>query len=219
MIVHFGQTIKIGDFRLPLTRRSDIHRGMSNRIREIRKERGYSLKELAQRVGQNTSFGTIAKLERGDMKLSYDWMLKISAALTVEPAELISDNVEDQDFIKLSIFDGDTTEDTRFDNAIKPHAYCHIVPVGLLHGLEALLAPLMEQCVLDTDEGPMVSGGLYLLRDQAGAYHGRIFRENPPRFEPYGMPKGAKTYFVGPRQPEILGRIIQNARAFLSPNI
>ena len=188
MIVHFGQTIKMGDFRLPLTGRNDIHRRMSNRIREIRKERGYSLKELAQRVGQNTSFGTTAKLERGDMKLSYDWMLKISSALTVEPAELISDNIEDHDFIKLPIFNDSpatgTMEDAQFDNAIKPHAYCHIVPVGLLNGLESLLAPLMEQCVLDTDDSPMVSGGLYLLRDKAGAYHGRIFRENPARFAP-----------------------------------
>jgi len=194
---------------------------MDNRIRELRKDRGLSLKELALRVGANTSFGTIAKLERGDMKLSFDWMVKIAAALHVEPVELIADVSDDDIFIKLMVFDGTEMPeasdiDAQFDDAVRPNSHCYVVPLALLEGLASLLGPLMASCVLDTTEQPVVAGGLYLLRDRAGAYHGRIYRENPDRFEPERGSKTLKTFLAGVGQPFIVGRIIQNASPLLA---
>lgn len=61
---------------------------MRTRIRELRKMRGMTLKELADRIG--TTPQTVQRLETANMTVSTSWLEKIAAALRVEPAELIS---------------------------------------------------------------------------------------------------------------------------------
>ncbi len=61
---------------------------MRTRIRELRKLRGLTLKELADRIG--TTPQTVQRLETANMTVSTSWLEKIAAALNVEPAELIS---------------------------------------------------------------------------------------------------------------------------------
>lgn len=61
---------------------------MSNRIREIREANGLSRVALAKRVG--CSDRQIIKLERGERRLTQEWMERIGAGLGVSPAELIA---------------------------------------------------------------------------------------------------------------------------------
>jgi transcriptional regulator with XRE-family HTH domain len=61
---------------------------MRTRIRELRKLRGLTLKELADKIG--TTPQTVQRLETANMTVSTGWLEKIAAALHVEPAELIS---------------------------------------------------------------------------------------------------------------------------------
>lgn len=63
--------------------------GLENRLRELRKERGLSLEALAEIVDVHHT--TLGRLERGEMKLTDEYMEKLSAALKVHPAELIVD--------------------------------------------------------------------------------------------------------------------------------
>lgn len=58
-----------------------------NRIREIRKNAGLSMEQLASRV--NTSRGQIYQLEKGLRKLSQDWMIRLAEALYCRPEEFI----------------------------------------------------------------------------------------------------------------------------------
>jgi transcriptional regulator with XRE-family HTH domain len=58
-----------------------------NRIRELREARGLSQAALAAKVG--TTQPTIDRLEKGDRRLTEDWMRKIADALAVSPADLI----------------------------------------------------------------------------------------------------------------------------------
>lgn len=58
-----------------------------NRIRDIRKQVGFTQTELADAVG--ITQGQIARLERGDRNLSTDLLLKIADALQRPAAELI----------------------------------------------------------------------------------------------------------------------------------
>ena len=59
----------------------------SNRIREYRRARAMSLQELAERVG--TSKSQIDKLERGQRRLTSEWMVRLAGPLECDPRALI----------------------------------------------------------------------------------------------------------------------------------
>ncbi len=61
---------------------------METRIREFRKLRGLTLKDLAERI--STTPQTVQRLETANMTVSTDWLEKIAAALNIEPADLIA---------------------------------------------------------------------------------------------------------------------------------
>lgn len=63
---------------------------MANRIKEWRLKRGLSMQALAERAG--TSRQQIHKLERGERRLTEDWMRRIAAIVDCSPADLLSPN-------------------------------------------------------------------------------------------------------------------------------
>jgi phage repressor protein C with HTH and peptisase S24 domain len=60
---------------------------MANRIREFRERAGLSMQALADRVG--TTAPQINKLEKGERRLTVDWMVRIGRALSIDPAQLM----------------------------------------------------------------------------------------------------------------------------------
>jgi len=61
---------------------------MINRIRDIRRQKGLTLADVAERCSPPTTAQTIGRLETGMRQLSLAWMNKIARALEVE-AELL----------------------------------------------------------------------------------------------------------------------------------
>ena len=62
---------------------------MINRIRDIRRQKGMTLADVAARCDPPTTAQTIGRLETGMRNLSLDWMNRIAAALGVEPELLL----------------------------------------------------------------------------------------------------------------------------------
>lgn len=62
---------------------------MINRIRDIRREKGLTLADVAERCSPPTTAQTIGRLETGMRQLSLGWMNRIAAALGVEPELLV----------------------------------------------------------------------------------------------------------------------------------
>ena len=62
---------------------------MINRIRDIRRQLGLTLAEVAARCSPPTTAQTIGRLETGTRNLSLTWMNRIAAALGVEPELLL----------------------------------------------------------------------------------------------------------------------------------
>ena len=62
---------------------------MINRIRDIRKEKGMTLADVAAACEPPTTAQTIGRLETGMRNLSLGWMNRIAAALRVEPEMLV----------------------------------------------------------------------------------------------------------------------------------
>ncbi|MXO59496.1 helix-turn-helix domain-containing protein [Altererythrobacter salegens] len=62
---------------------------MINRIRDVRKQKGMTLAEVAEACDPPTTPQTIGRLETGMRNLSLDWMNRIAAALGVEPEMIL----------------------------------------------------------------------------------------------------------------------------------
>ena len=62
---------------------------MINRIRDIRRDKGMTLAELAAACDPPTTAQTIGRLETGMRNLSIKWMDRIGGALGVDPGTLI----------------------------------------------------------------------------------------------------------------------------------
>ena len=62
---------------------------MINRIRDIRRQKGMTLADVAARCAPPTTAQTIGRLETGMRSLSLGWMNRIAAALDVEPELLV----------------------------------------------------------------------------------------------------------------------------------
>jgi phage repressor protein C with HTH and peptisase S24 domain len=60
---------------------------MSNRLREFRDRSGLSMQALADRVG--TTASQINKLEKGERRLTLDWMTRLATALGIDARELL----------------------------------------------------------------------------------------------------------------------------------
>lgn len=62
---------------------------MINRIRDIRKQKGWTLADLAEACSPPTTPQTMGRLETGMRNLSLKWMERIAAALEVDPELLV----------------------------------------------------------------------------------------------------------------------------------
>ncbi|MBU0669784.1 MAG: helix-turn-helix transcriptional regulator, partial [Alphaproteobacteria bacterium] len=62
---------------------------MINRIRDIRKQKGWTLADLAEACSPPTTPQTVGRLETGMRNLSLKWMERIAGALGVEPEMLV----------------------------------------------------------------------------------------------------------------------------------
>ena len=65
---------------------------MINRIRDVRRQKGVTLAEVAAACDPPTTAQTVGRLETGMRNLSLDWMNRIAAALGVEPQMLLKGN-------------------------------------------------------------------------------------------------------------------------------
>ena len=63
---------------------------MLTRIREVRKAKGLTLLDVAERCAPPTTAQTIGRLETGMRTVSVGWLNRIAAALEVEAADLVT---------------------------------------------------------------------------------------------------------------------------------
>lgn len=95
---------------------------MINRIRDIRKEKGLTLADVAARCKPATTAQTIGRLETGTRNLSLVWMNRIAAALEVEPELLLRGEQSEQPRLIARLVDGSVEALSTPRDAILPTA-------------------------------------------------------------------------------------------------
>lgn len=81
---------------------------MQHRIRELRKQKGWTIKEVARRAG--TSEATISRLETQRMSVSTSWLERLAAVFEVDPTQLIETGRR-----RVCAFEGSVSEDGILD--------------------------------------------------------------------------------------------------------
>jgi transcriptional regulator with XRE-family HTH domain len=66
--------------------------GLGQRVREIRKARGWKLSDLAERTG--LAISTISKMERNEISLTYDRFMRLAQGLGLDVGELFDPDAE-----------------------------------------------------------------------------------------------------------------------------
>ena len=95
---------------------------MINRIRDIRRHKGLTLAEVAERCTPPTTAQTIGRLETGMRNLSLVWMNRIAAALDVEPELLLRGEDSPQPRLIARLTENGAEELTVPGDAILPTA-------------------------------------------------------------------------------------------------
>jgi transcriptional regulator with XRE-family HTH domain len=81
----------------PAPQRSEANLGQ--RVRQIRKARGWTLQDLADRT--NLAVSTISKMERGEISLTYDRFMRLAQGLGMDVGELF--DADAQSFTQGSV--------------------------------------------------------------------------------------------------------------------
>lgn len=105
---------------------------MINRIRDIRKQKGMTLADVAARCTPPTTAQTIGRLETGMRNLSLVWMNRIAAALEVEPELLLKGKESPTPQLLARLTDNGAEALTKPRDAILPTALGGDAPVVAL---------------------------------------------------------------------------------------
>ncbi len=91
---------------------------MASKLRQIRERRGWSQSQLAERV--NTTQVQIGRLEKGDRRLTVEWLQRLAQALDCKPIDLMDNGLAEEEARYEAPPDGERVMraliPTRFEN-------------------------------------------------------------------------------------------------------
>jgi transcriptional regulator with XRE-family HTH domain len=92
---------------------------MITAIRQVRKAKGYTLLDVAERCSPPTTAQTIGRLETGTRTVSVGWLNRIAKALEVEAADLVK--LPDQQTLPVAaILGADGANAPRYEQSVVP---------------------------------------------------------------------------------------------------
>ena len=108
---------------------------MINRIRDVRKAKGLTLIDVAERCAPPTTAQTIGRLETGTRTLSLDWLNRIAAALGVDGSELVQGGKAENIPVAARLTDKGAQALSKEEQSYIPQPGEHMVAVNVQHGI------------------------------------------------------------------------------------
>jgi transcriptional regulator with XRE-family HTH domain len=141
---------------------------MINRIRDIRKQKGFTLADVAARCSPATTAQTIGRLETGTRNLSLGWMNRIAEALGVEPELLLRGEQTSQPRLIARVTEAGAEALTVPRDAILPTA---------LGGADGSAGPLVAMSI-EASAGEYRAGDQLWLRQHAPEDFARLLNRD-----------------------------------------
>ncbi len=193
---------------------------MGNQIRDLRKVRGWSIRELAERMsveGQEVHFTTVAKIERSQRQLTAQWAKRFAEALGVTPAEISSDfdmlagpqqarQVPVIGLVAAGNWREAVQETERYIAALAEGRNTF----GLTVAGRSMdqIAPEGSTVMVDPDRLELHDGGFYVVMNGDGEATFKRYRSNPARLEPCSSDTSYSTIVLGSEAFTIVGRVV-----------
>ena len=164
---------------------------MITRIRDVRRARGMTLQDVADRCEPPTTPQTIGRLETGNRTVSVGWLNRIAAALGVDAADLVV--LPDRDDVSVAaILDHDGAHAPRRDGvSLPPRATPDTVAVGVVSGVGDYRSGDQIWCDrIDTDRyGQAINRDVLVPRPAGRFLFGRLIGREEGRL--HLLPLGA----------------------------
>ena len=68
----------------------DLAKRIGANIKAVRERKGWTLEKVAKRCDPPTAYTSIMRLEKGERRLTLDWLERIAKALEVDPIDLVA---------------------------------------------------------------------------------------------------------------------------------
>ena len=189
-----------------------------NRIREIRKSKGLTMDELAERVGRilgkPTHLTTIAKIERSQRNLSGEMLRAISEALEVDPDQIVTVTPMTIAVRMVPIIGkiaaGNWREAVREPDGYIPAPVRSSSAFALRPDGDSMNMVVGEDAIIivDPDDLDLMEGRLYAIMNGAGETTFKRYRTTPPRLEPVSTNPVHQPIPIGREPFTVLGRVI-----------
>lgn len=186
---------------------------MQNNIRQLRKERGWSLQELAARIEGAPHYTTVQKLERNVRGLNTEWMGKLAKAFGVSPEALIVSN--DRPVARMVPLIGNIAAGAWQEAIHDPMGYV-VAPPGGPHvfalrpsgtSMNRVIMP-DAYVLVDPDQKALQDGKIYAVRNDQGETTVKYYRAEPPRLEPSSTDPTHQPIAIGEEPFTIVGRVV-----------
>ncbi len=194
-------------------------KNLGKRLRVIRERAGLSMKELATRMGETVHFTTVAKLETGKLKFTNDWLDLAADALGVSRMEFVTDKFSILNIRPVGLFAGDPWPPPIKNGVWVPDGYVPTLfggsrcfAVGVRSAPDELDSNPMNFAVVDQDQRQLRQGFAYAYERGDAKLHIGIYRENPPRLQPWPDPSDLGLS-VGSVPFTIVGEVVWMSRA------
>lgn len=191
-----------------------------NNIRKVRLQRDMTLKEVA--AGANTSYQQIEKLEKGQRRLTDDWLFRMARALECAPTELLQTPGDLKEVAKSIRYapimswveagklaeSGGIPADDR-ETVPVPYGRDTIIALRVVGSSMNLIAPEGSIVIVDYEDRSPEDGHRYVFRSGDEISFKKYRSGNgPPRLEPESSESGHETIFPDDSF-EIIGRVVR----------
>jgi transcriptional regulator with XRE-family HTH domain len=194
---------------------------VGERIRDVRSAKGFSMRELADRLADGTHFTTIGKMETGKIRLTVPRIHQIAKALEVTFSELTDPDFSVSQARQLPLVryrtwveSGGLKESEILGWVFSTRGSDKSVAFANREYDPAIDDTFYGYVVVDVEERSLESERLYVI--DAGSEDLLdivIYRSDPPRFDLY-VDREAKPYFaLGDRPFTTVGRIVFEGRS------
>lgn len=187
-----------------------------NNLRDLRVERGLTIREVADRMGVH--FTSVARIERSERALNSSWTQRFAEALHVDPSQIVNGAVPTgrpgPSMRTLPIIGevaaGNWREAVQHPDGVLPSPFGgeNAFVLSIKGDSMDRITPANSLVIVDPDQPELHDGVLYVIMNSEGETTYKQYRANPARLEPVSTNEDHKPIQLGRSPFEVVGRVV-----------